>query len=97
MGQHYLRTENNTIEFVVNGIHEIKKTDIPINVEEYNRFFVLQTQGKQFRLKEIIDGNGLFDHIEEYTPSVIEVIPEPGLQEIALDHEYRISKLELGV
>lgn len=75
----------------------ILDTDIEISEEDYLKYLNLNSQAKQFKLKQTPTGTGLFDYVEEYTPSAIEVIPEPGLQEMALDHEYRISKLELGV
>lgn len=65
----YLRTENNKIEFLTNEIHEIKNTDMLLLDEEYNKFFELQSQGKQFKLKEIVTLNeppGLFDYVEEF-------------------------------
>ena len=96
MEQYYLRIEDNYFGFVVEGINEIKLSDQQILKDEYELFFEKQAEGKQFRVKETSNGNGLFDYIEEYIPEV-EVTPEPGLEEIALDHEYRISKLELGV
>lgn len=95
--KYYLNIEGSKFGFIVEGIHQIQETDIEITNEEYNEFFHLQSQGKQFKLKEIPTGIRLFDYIEEYIPEVDEVTPEPGLEEIALDHEYRISKLELGV
>lgn len=73
------------------------KGNIPIKDEDYDLFFDMQKEGKQFKLKDIPTGTGLFDYIEEYIPEVVEEVPEPGSEEIALDHEYRISKLELGV
>lgn len=93
----YLRIENNNFVYVIEGIHEIKETDIEITNEEYNMFFELQSKGKQFRLKEMPKGNKLFDYIEEYIPEVVEEIKEQGIEELVLDHEYRLSKLELGV
>lgn len=97
MNKYYLRIEGNNFGFVLDGIHEILDTDIEITNEDYNRFFELQSQGKQFRLKETPTGTELFDYVEEYIPEVIVEPVEPGIEEIALDHEYRISKLELGV
>lgn len=84
----YLRIENNTFGFVTNEIHEIKESDILISEEEYNKFFELQGKGKQFKLKEIPTGKGLFDYVEEYEPIVAEMLPyEPTLED-------RISELE---
>lgn len=95
--QYYLSIEHNNFGFLVKGIHKIKETDVQITEADYNKFFELQNKGKQFRLKETPTGTDLFDYIEEYVPEVVEVVPEVGLEEIALYHEYRISKLELGV
>lgn len=94
--KYFFRRENHSFTFVVKGIHEIKDTDISITNEDYNNLIDLRSKGKQFRLKETPTGEELFDYVEEYTPEIIEV-PDPGLEEIALDHEYRISKIELGV
>lgn len=96
--QYYLRIDNNNFGFVVNGIHEIKETDIPISYEDYTIFFNLQNEGKQFKLKETASGDTLFDYIEEYIPEVVETTQEEeGIDEYLLDLEYRISKIELGV
>ena len=67
----YLRIENDSFGFVTDGIHEIKETDIEIREEDYNNFFELQSQGKQFRLKTNRIGTALFDYIEEYIPEVV--------------------------
>ena len=69
--QYYLRIENDNFGFLVDGIHKIQETDIPISYEDYTTFFNYQSEGKQFKLKEIPTGSGLFDYIEEYTPEVI--------------------------
>ena len=95
--KYYLRIEDNNFGFLVEGIHEIKETDIPITYEDYTTFFNYQSEGKQFKLKEIPAGSGLFDYVEEYIPEVVEVIQETGIDEFMLDVDYRLSKLELGV
>lgn len=98
MNQYYLRIENNDFGFVLDGIHEIKESDIKITLEDYNKFFELQSSGKQFKLKEIASGDTLFDYLEEYIPEVVEeTVQEEGIDEYLLDLEYRISKIELGV
>lgn len=94
---YYLRLENNSFGFVKEGIHEINYSDIIISPEDYNSFFELQSQGKQFKLKENITGNTLFDYIEEYIPEPIEVKLELDAEDYLLDLEYRVSLLELGV
>lgn len=69
--KYYLRIEDNSFGFVIEEIHDIKETDIPVSNEDYDKFFKLQSQGKEFRLKETPTGTGLFDYIEEYTSEVI--------------------------
>ena len=93
----YLRIENDSFGFVADGIHEILNTDIEIREEDYNRFFELQSQGKQFRLKTNRIGTALFDYVEEYIPEAIKEPQEPGVDKYMLDIEYRVSLLELGV
>jgi len=94
---YYLRIENDTFGFIVDGIHKILDTDILIADEDYKKFFEFQSVGEQFKLKEIPTGTGLFDYVEEYTPEIIEEQQEPGTEDYLLDLEYRLSKIELGV
>lgn len=106
MNKYYLRIEDNDYGFIVDGIYDILSTDIEITNEDYNKFFELQSQGKQFRLKKIPTGNRLFDLIEEYTqeqlpvqPSELELLQEEMLNqsEFMLDMDFRITSLELGL
>lgn len=83
---YYIRIENDNFGFVVDDIHTILDTDIKINDEDYSRFFDLQYQGKQFRIKNP-NGTTLFEIVEEYTP-----ILEDTIQKITL--EDRIESLE---
>lgn len=93
----YLRIENDNFGFVVDTIHEIKETDIKITEDDYNTFFEMQSQGKQFKLKNNPTGTGLFDYLEKYTPEAIKEPQEPGVDEYMLDIECRVSLIELGV
>lgn len=68
---YYLRIENNNFGFVLDGINQIQEKDIEITNEEYNKFFELQSQGKQFSIKASSTGQGLFDYVEEYVPEVV--------------------------
>lgn len=72
------------------GIHEIKDSDISIENEDYNRFFELQSRGKQFKIKEIPTGQGLFDYVEEYMPEVVEETKEPTTEE-------RLKAIEMAI
>lgn len=80
--EYYLRIENNTFGFLVEEIHEIEETDILITNDDYNTFFELQSQGKQYRVKEIPTGDTLFDYIEEYIPEVIPEVQLPSETDI---------------
>lgn len=89
--KYYLRIKNKSFGFVLEGLHEIKKTDIEISNDDYNTFFELQsTEGKQFRLKEQPTGATLFDYVEAY-----EV--EPGPVDNTPTTEERIAALELAL
>lgn len=74
MEKFYLRIENdNTFGFVLEGIHEILDTDIPVSIEDYNKFFEIQSSGKQYKLKKTRSkGNSLFDFVEACDPDLIE-------------------------
>ena len=73
MNNYYLRIQEQKFGFVVGGIHDIlADVDHAITNEDYDRFFELQSKGKQFRVKDVPTGEGLFDLIEEYVPEVVE-------------------------
>lgn len=63
---YYLRIQNKNFGFVTDDIHTILDTDIKISDEDYSRFFQLQSEGKQFRIKNL-NGTTLFEIVEEYT------------------------------
>ena len=65
---YYLRIKNDNFGFVADDMHEIIDTDIKISDEDYNKFFELQYQGKQFRIKNP-NGATLFEILEEYIPT----------------------------
>lgn len=88
MNKYYLRIENKEFGFVVDGIHEIKEIDVEITNEDYDKFFELQSEGKQFRVKSIPNRNlGLFGYVEEFIPPVDTTPQPPSLAE-------RISAIE---
>lgn len=93
----HLKILENSFTFTYPVEEEVITNDIPITDEDYNKFFELQSQGKRFRLKEVVAGKELFDYIEEYIPEALEVVQEPGVEEFMLDVDFRLSKLELGV
>ncbi len=79
--KYYLRVQNGTFGFVIEGIHEIVGTDIEVTIEDYNQFFKMQNEGKQFRLKATSTGDGLFDFVEEYVPEQIIIHQNPTTEE----------------
>ena len=85
---YYVRIQGEKFGFIVEGIHDIEETiDHAITNEDYNTFFDLQSEGKQFRVKEVPTGETLFDLIEEYTPEPIEM-------PVTITLEERIEALE---
>lgn len=105
--KYYIRIENNNFGFVVDDIHTIDEaTDHEVTQEEYDKFFELQSEGKQLRLKEVATGERLFDLIEEYTPEPLSPVPSEAellkeevllLTESYLDMEFRMTNYELGL
>ncbi len=80
--KYYLRINDGKFSFVVEGIHDIDISDNPITIEDYNQFFKLQNEGKQFKLKEIVTGKNLFDYVEEFVSEhVVAVTPPLTLEE----------------
>lgn len=77
---YYLRIENDNFGFVVDGIHTILATDIPVSNKDYNKFFELQSHGKQFRVVNP-KGKTLFEILEEYTPVLEDISVIPSLDE----------------
>lgn len=77
---YYLRLDNDNFGFVVSGIHTILTTDIPVSNKDYNKFFELQSHGKQFRVVNP-KGKTLFEILEEYTPVLEDISVIPSLDE----------------
>ena len=85
---YYVRIQEQKFGFIVEGIHDIDETiDHKVTNEDYKTFFELQSEGKQFRVKEAPTGETLFDLIEEYTPEPIEM-------PVTITLEERIEALE---
>lgn len=77
---YYIRIESGEFGFVVDDIHTILDTDIKISNEDYSRFFQLQSEGKQFRIKNKL-GKTLFEILEEYIPEIENVEQSITLEE----------------
>ena len=64
---YYLRIysyEINGFGFVVDDIHDILPTDIPISKHDYDLFFK-EYNGRMFRVREVREFTNLFDILEE--------------------------------
>lgn len=67
---------------------------VPISQENYNRFFREQSQGKQFKLKDI--NSSVFKEIfEEYIPEVVETEPVKTIEDYTLELDFRLTMLEI--
>ena len=71
---YYLNIEDSVISFLTDEIHDISESDIPISLEDYDEFFKKQSDGVQFKLRDVIaeDAVGLFDYVEEVQADEIE-------------------------
>lgn len=79
---YYIRIQGEKFGFIVESIHEIDESvDHAVTQEEYDMFFKLQGEGKQFRVKNVPTGETLFDLIEEYVPEVVETPNIVSLEE----------------
>lgn len=77
----YLRTIDNTFGFVTEGVNEVINTDREISEEVYNKFFELQSQGKQFKIKNT-DGITFEEIFEEIIPEPTKTLPQPTVQDL---------------
>ena len=82
-------------EFFLSDTNEGFEVSKELTEEVYNELESNKKVGKTYKLKNI-NGTTFEEIFEEHIPE-IEIKEEIGLEEIALDHEFRISKLELGV
>lgn len=82
-------------EFFLSDTNEGFEVSKELTEEVYNELESNKKVGKIYKLKNI-NGTTFEEMFEEYKPE-IKIEEEIGLEEIALDHEFRISKLELGV
>ena len=79
---YYLRlNKDDNFGFVVTGINIIRDTDIPISDIDYNKFFELQSLGKQFRISNP-KGESLFEILEEYVPIQDDIVVKPSNEDM---------------
>lgn len=95
MGIKYLFTvhDNNTFGFKDDSINNILSGDIKITDDIYTHFFELQSQGKQFKIKDM-NGTSFDDIFEEYTPEPVPHVPTETeiLQQQVADLTYQLMQ-----
>lgn len=92
---YYVFKNKSGFGFKVDGIHKILDTDVPITEENYNKFFELQSQGKQFKIKDMY--SAIFNEIfEEVIPAPIQTSQQPTVQDLQKQIFDLTTQLVLG-
>lgn len=91
----YIFVDGKNFGFKTDEIHEITETDKQISDEIYNKFFELQSQGKQFKIKDI--HSAIFNEIfEEVIPAPIQTSHQPTVQDLQKQIFDLTTQLVLG-
>ena len=93
---YYLNIENGVFSFLTDEIHDISESDIPISLEDYDEFFKKQSDGVQFKLKDVIeeDAVGLFDYVEEVPHETNEDDPQEALEDLRAEYEMLMQRMQ---
>ena len=93
---YYLNIENSVFSFLTDEIHDISESDIPISLEDYDEFFKKQSDGVQFKLKDVIaeDAVGLFDYVEEVPHETNEDNPQETLENLRTEYEALMERMQ---
>ena len=93
---YYLNIENSVFSFLTDEIHDISESDIPISLEDYDEFFKKQSDGVQFKLKDVIeeDAVGLFDYVEEVPHETNEDDPQEALEDLRAEYEMLMQRMQ---
>ena len=93
---YYLNIENSVFSFLTDEIHDISESDIPISSEDYDEFFKKQSDGVQFKLKDVIseDAVGLFDYVEEVPHETNEDDPQEALENLRTEYEALMERMQ---
>lgn len=93
---YYLNIENSVFSFLTDEIHDISESDIPISSEDYDEFFRRQSDGIQFKLKDVIaeDSVGLFDYVEEVPHETNEDNPQEALEDLRTEYEALMERMQ---
>lgn len=93
---YYLNIENSVFSFLTDEIHDISESDIPISLEDYDEFFKKQSDGVQFKLRDVIseDAVGLFDYVEEVPHETNEDDPQEALENLRTEYEALMERMQ---
>ena len=93
---YYLNIENGVFSFLTDEIHDISESDIPISLEDYDEFFKKQSDGVQFKLRDVIseDAVGLFDYVEEVPHETNEDDPQEVLEDLRTEYEALMERMQ---
>ena len=93
---YYLNIENGVFSFLTDEIHDISESDIPISSEDYEEFFKKQSDGVQFKLRDVIaeDAVGLFDYVEEVPHETSEDDPQETLENLRTEYEMLMERMQ---
>ena len=93
---YYLNIENGVFSFLTDEIHDISESDIPISSEDYDEFFRRQSDGVQFKPKDVIaeDAVGLFDYVEEVQADEIENVSHETLEDLRAEYEMLMQRMQ---
>ena len=93
---YYLNIENGVFSFLTDEIHDISESDIPISLEDYDEFFKKQSDGVQFKLRDVIaeDAVGLFDYVEEVPHETKEDDPQETLENLRTEYEALMERMQ---
>lgn len=83
-------------EFFLSKTNEGFEVSKEITEEVYNKLEANRKLGKMYKIKTF-EGKTFEEIFLEYVPDVIEQENKLSVEDYLLDHEYRISKMELGV
>ena len=93
---YYLNIENGVFSFLTDEIHDISESDIPISSEDYEEFFKKQSDGVQFKQRDVNakDAEGLNDYEKEVQADEIENVSHEALEDLRAEYEMLMQRMQ---